>query len=486
MKNIQSLEGQIRRFSMIYVVLVLTAVILGAATLSHWYESSNESLRINAMVQDVEAMRGHLYRQMKELFDTTFLDDVNAQTQYVFYGDQIDAELKRLSERARGEDETEAIKELKRTYRDIHARTDAIISGPIPPEGRVLQRIFDTDIETGGLEAYEKAFLEVDRVFQLEQERLRDRLVFLRDVAPFLLLIPTCAAGVLLWTTRRFLRQAVMVPFKTLTAGTRVIAAGDFDHRLPLEGADEVRTVSRAINQMARDLGDSREALLKAERQATLGALVPVVAHNIRNPLASIRATAQVLEDEVQSPETREGLKGIMASTDRLERWTASLLSYLHPLEAHRQQVSINAVLKDLMLLVAPAFSRRGIALHSALPEYGVEAELDVDLFEQAIHGLLMNALEASPAEGAVIVELARRETQIEIGILDEGPGLAWEGRIPAPPKESITPIRSTKRTGTGLGIPFALKVSEVHDGGLRFLSRSPRGTRVVFWIPRS
>lgn len=484
MKTIHSLKAQTERFSRVYLVLVLVTALLGAAAFLLWQEASSESLRVNAMVQAVETMRGQLYRQMKELFDATFLDDTNAEAQYKDYGDHIEEELKRLSELARGDDEINTVKALKRTYRAIHARTDAIISGPIPPEGRVLQRIFDTDIETGGLEAYEAAFREVDQVFTLEQARLGEKLLWIRYLSPVFFGLPVVFAIFLLWVTRRFIREAVILPFQNLQAGTRVIASGQLSHRLPVEGAEEVRVVSSAINQMAKELADSRAALIKAERQATLGALIPVVAHNIRNPLASIRATAQVMSDESTSPELREGLQGIMLSTDRLERWTASLLSYLHPLETHTTRVAVSTVLEALVGLVAPAFKHRGVSLVTALPDYSIEAEIDVDLIEQAIYGILMNALEASPAHGTVILELVRREQRVEISVYDEGPGLSFSAGKSAEARQPITPGRTTKRTGTGLGIPFALKVSEVHDGGLRYLSRSPKGTQALFWFP--
>ncbi len=73
---------------------------------------------------------------------------------------------------------------------------------------------------------------------------------------------------------------------------------------------------------MAGDLAQSRQSLLRAEKQATLGSLVPVLAHNIRNPIAAIRATAQVINDPAFSEETKEDIAGIIATTDRLERWT--------------------------------------------------------------------------------------------------------------------------------------------------------------------
>ncbi len=480
----RSLRDLTLRYSALYLVLVAVTVVLGAGAIALWQEASRESLRVTGMVQEVEAMRGNLYRQMKELFDTTFLDDSNAQTQYTHYSGLIDDGLRRLAEHASGAEEQAAVRELKRTYRAIHTRTDAIVFGPIPPEGRVLQRIFDTDLEAGGLQAYEAAFLQVDRLFLLQQERLQARLSRLALTTPLLLLIPLLAACALLVLTRRFLAQAVVNPFSRLQAATRVIAAGDLTHRVPREGARELIELSDTINSMAYELQQSRAALLRAERQATLGALVPVVAHNIRNPLASIRATAQVIDDEYLHREVRDGLQGIITTTDRLERWTASLLSYLHPLEVLPQSGDTGSMLKGLLDLVQPQFDQRQVVLQRAVPPWLPPCRFDADLLEQALYALIINALEATPTGEVVEVSLQLRDARLEFLIRDRGPGLQWSVGLSGLGRAPMVPGRTTKRTGTGLGIPFALKVSEVHDGGLRYQVRPNGGTEALFWIP--
>ncbi len=481
----RSLRDLTLRYSALYLALVVVTAITAGGALAVWREASQESLRVTGMVQEVEAMRGNLYRQMKELFDTTFLDDPEAQNQYDHYSGLIDDGLRRLGERAHGAEEQAAVKELKRTYHEIHVRTDAIVFGPIPPEGRVLQRIFDTDLEAGGLQAYEAAFQQVDRLFLLQQEGLQSRLARLANATPALLAIPMVAACLLLILTRRFLHRAVLEPFSRLQDGARVLAAGNLDHRLPQEGTREIAELSLTINAMAEDLQQSRAALLRAERQATLGALVPVVAHNIRNPLASIRATAQVIDDESLGLEVRDGLHGIIKTTDRLERWTASLLSYLHPLEAHFVQGDPGTLLDELLDLVEPQFLARGVTLERRPRVPLPPTRYDPELFEQALHALIINALEATPRGGCVEVGMSRRDDgRLETVVCDQGPGLQWTVGAGGVPRDPVVPGRTTKRTGTGLGIPFALKVSEVHDGGLRYQVRATGGTEALFWIP--
>jgi signal transduction histidine kinase len=111
-------------------------------------------------------------------------------------------------------------------------------------------------------------------------------------------------------------------------------------------------------------------------------------------------------------------------------------------------------------------------------------ARFDQDLLEQALHGLIVNALEATPEGGEVIVAVSQNDQRLEVCIFDQGLGLQWTVSSSGVPRDPVVPGRTTKRTGTGLGIPFALKVSEVHDGGLRYVSRPEGGTQALFWIP--
>jgi signal transduction histidine kinase len=283
-----------------------------------------------------------------------------------------------------------------------------------------------------------------------------------------------------LWLlTQRFLRNYFVRPLSLLLKATTVLAHGELAHPVPRQGALELVTLADAINGMAADLAQSRKALVTAERQATLGALVPIVAHNIRNPLASIRATAQVIDDERLTQEVREGLQGIMDSCDRLERWTESLLSYLHPLQTTRQNAALGPLLQDLIQMTQSMAHSRNVTLHLHIPSQPVLAEIDPELVEQALHGLIVNSIEASPTGGQVVMTLRRETDRITLRIRDDGPGLPF-----APQTGRLTPGPTTKRSGTGLGIPFALKVFEVHGGGVQFDLRPEGGTEALLWLP--
>ena len=479
MNRPRSLNQIALRYSAIYLALVIITSALGAGGLTLWQKNTEESHRLQVMIHEVEAMRGTLYRQMKELFDATFLADAQAPMQYREFGQQIEDSLHRLAENARPGDETLAVVELKRTYREIYQRTSLVAFGPVPTENQLLQRSFDSDLESGGIKQYETAFGQIDQLLEQQQGALQQKLTSLARYTPLILIVPMLLAVGLWLLTQRFLRNYFVRPLSQLLKATTELTHGELAHPVPRQGALELITLADAINAMAADLAQSRNALVTAERQATLGALVPIVAHNIRNPLASIRATAQVIDDEHLTQEVREGLQGIMDSCDRLERWTESLLSYLHPLEATRQNTALGPLLQDLIQMMQPMARSRGVILHLHIPTQPLMAQIDPELVEQALHGLIINSIEASPMDGQVAILLQQESGRITLRIKDDGPGLPF-----APQTGRLTPGPTTKRSGTGLGIPIALKVFEVHGGGVQFDLRPEGGTEALLWLP--
>jgi signal transduction histidine kinase len=230
---------------------------------------------------------------------------------------------------------------------------------------------------------------------------------------------------------------------------------------------------------MAQDLADSRESLVRAERQATLAALVPVVAHNIRNPLASIRATAQVISDPALPGDVREGLRGIIAASDRLERWTHALLSYLNPLEPRRSTCTAGALVDNIRTMLMPRLEQKQLALDISAWDRSLPLNVDVQLLEQALHGLVLNAAEASPDGACIRLSATREASEAVLTVEDSGAGMPF-----TPGPSSLRPGPSTKRFGTGLGIPFAAKVVEVHGGTLRYEPSPAGGTQVQIRVP--
>ena len=479
MSPTKSLKQYLLLYAIGFLVLVSIAGGLGGYALYFWHQSSRETLRLNSMTQHVQEMRGSLYLQLKEVFDSVFLADTDALKQYHEYEQRIQVHLNRLEYTARGQDERAAINALRKSYQALRDVGWAILHGNPNMPLKEKQRVLNTELEMHGINNHEEAIKRIEVLLNLQQAQLDRRLAKLNQLVPVLLALPFVLALGLLIFSRLFLQRAVVVPLANLEAATAKISAGKLDERVPLYGPRELRSLAEKVNGMAKDLAESRQSLLRAEKQATLGSLVPVLAHNIRNPIAAIRATAQMISDPSLTQETRDELAGIIATTDRLERWTRSLLSYLHPMKPNFAKVQLRQVLDNVLSLCRLRIEQKQLSVvHEG--DDSISLSLDIELMEQALQGLIVNAVEASPNRGTLTLRVINYPDQVSIHVCDVGAGMPF-----VPATTDLSPGPTTKRFGTGLGIPFALRVIEEHGGSIRFEPRSPQGTEVIATIPK-
>ena len=332
-------------------------------------------------------------------------------------------------------------------------------------------------------------------VYEWRLEEVRSALAQARDAnlaagrqgaayGPGAALGAAAAIALLLLAGQRRLSAALRRPIAALIAATDGAIAGQQERGLPESGPREFLPLHAAIGRMTRALAQSRAARLQSETQAALGALVPVVAHNIRNPLASIRAAAQLVEGEAQG-EARETLAAIIATVDRLESWLSSLLSYLNPRQMRFALVRAADALRGARALVPqPADGRAARVEFGAIDDTAIVWG-DQHLLEQATYALLANAIEASPANGSVTLGVKQGRGESAIVIDDQGPGMPFVD----PPEVGLAefaPGPTTKALGTGLGVPFARRVAELHGGRLTFERRPQGGTRATILIPHA
>jgi signal transduction histidine kinase len=221
-------------------------------------------------------------------------------------------------------------------------------------------------------------------------------------------------------------------------------------------------------------------ALVSAEQLATAGEMASAVAHGLRNPLASIRSSAELgLECEAQG-ETRGLLTEIIENADRLEGWIRQYLASARAGAAADAPADPRAVIEASLAEYRPLLARTGVTLDASLPERLPAVKLHPVILGQLLNSLLANAGEASAAGSSVQLRaatLGRKRVLIEVQ--DEGPGLT-----PADAEQAFTPFVTTKRSGLGLGLPIARETLERHGGRLHFTSRPGFGTTVGLELP--
>lgn len=475
----KSLKDLLLLHQFAFILLIGLAAAAGAYGIHLWEKSSQEASRISALVSEVQQTRGDLYRQMKELFDIYFLEDNTAPDEYKTFTSSVEKHFTLLDSLAIDAEEKAAINELHANYKQFVIETPILFQQFLHTNNAATKHALNTDIETGLFERYEKILARTEKLLSQKQAQLDKQLANTKRITSLLLIIPLLLAVLLLLFSRAFLKRAIVQPIDGVLKATSEISAGNLAYQAPEEGVAELAAVSKAINQMADKLADSQEALIRSEKQAAQGLLVPMLAHNIRNPLASIRATAQVLDDPDQDTETRESLGGIINTVDRLERWTGALLAYLLPLKPQASYTSIQSIVEGALAPLQQRLKEKSIQV--TVPNWPLDTSIYTDhhLLEQVIYNLLLNAVDASKNASAIELQLQTSTHTYFISLLDRGSGMPFK------PDRSAISAPTTKRFGTGIGIPFAFKICEALEGELQFEAREGGGTVITILLPK-
>ena len=462
----------------------LLVLVLGTATLTglwawFWTQSSQEAARIETLARLAERVRGDMYRQLHEATHARLTENPAALLVYAGYRHRIADRFSELHGLARDDSERAAVEYLQDSYAVVLDDMEKVFADPNEVSEAARMKLLDPAYEEWMLSELESALKVIGAIAERRRQALDAWRSEWTRWTPIVVPVSVVLAVALLLFSRRSLQARAVVPLRNLVDATLEISRGNLEHRIPVQGVEEIRHLASTFGEMTRALAESQRILVESERQAALGALVPVVAHNIRNPLASIRATAQMMDDTWTGEELAGSRQAIIDTVDRLERWVTSLLSYLVPLKPRRRECRLGDVVQGALVPLGPAIERKTLRIEREGREHDVALQADPDLMEQAIHALLGNAVEASPRGGTVRLRLARKGRAVELRIDDEGPGIAFE-----PDPRELSPGPSTKRGGFGLGIPVAWKICNAHGGALDIRRRDPRGTRVTVSLP--
>jgi signal transduction histidine kinase len=271
-------------------------------------------------------------------------------------------------------------------------------------------------------------------------------------------------------------------PIHELTEAMAVVGAGELDHPIHATSRDEIGDLARALESMTRQLRDSRAQLVQAEKLASIGEVSAAVAHGLRNPLASLRAAAQLVRRHPTSPSATEHLDAIIEEVDRLDRRISHLLSFSRPAPFHPVSESLPRLIEELLPAVAQPIREHQVDLEIAMPSALPHVRVDPMQLEQVILEIVSNALDAMPAGGRLRIGAYvadGSEPGVVVEVSDTG------GGIPEQVLPSVCePFFTTRQEGTGLGLAIAKRYLEQNGGQLDIVSRPGEGTTVRLRLP--
>jgi two-component system sensor histidine kinase HydH len=219
-------------------------------------------------------------------------------------------------------------------------------------------------------------------------------------------------------------------------------------------------------------------ALRRAERLKTLGEMAAGMAHEVRNPLAAIRSSAQMLRPGLAEREA--ALAGlIVEETDRLNRVVEEILSYARPAPLRFERCRFSWLLDAAAELAAPAAAQRRVEIQRRWPEDEPEVFADPDALRRVFLNLILNAVRASSDSGRVVLKVERLARAVRATVRDFGSGI--------PPDQLARvcePFFTTRPGGTGLGLAIARRIVAGHHGRLIIANAPDRGVEAAVELP--
>ena len=241
-----------------------------------------------------------------------------------------------------------------------------------------------------------------------------------------------------------------------------------------------------AVAGICRDITERMEAerrIRESERLAHIGKLTTSLAHEIRNPLSSVKMNSQIIlrNTEFDGNDKRR-IEIIVHEISRLERILDEMLDFARPVKLNLEPVSINGVMDSCLEIMDARIREKDIAVKKLYTKKLPQILVDHEKVEQAMINVLLNAVEVLPEGGHIEIVTKRLRTDggaLQVEISDDGPGVST-GDLPY----VFDPFFSNKKKGTGLGLSNVKKIIEAHGGAGRVVLRKPHGTRVSLTIP--
>ncbi|VVM08554.1 two-component system, NtrC family, sensor histidine kinase AtoS [Methylacidimicrobium cyclopophantes] len=440
-------------------------------------EQVGEELTQLSLLVDLELFA---QREVAEVSDFVGGRDPKAETQFASFADRVRGLLARCRSLPRGESEKEGLAAVEQNALQLERMGWEILerstrsSGPTPFSGvDSLEAFLDGP--------FRQSVRALERVFHEGAiERARNQARRLKETATLLVALCFLAGLGLASLVSLWLSQGIGRPLRNLVEAARKIGRGDLDADPEVPPSGDLRELALAFRQMASELRASQEKIVQAERMASIGTTAAAVAHGIRNPLASIRALAQVgLLQPTPSPSAKETLREIIVETDRLDRRIGQLLSFAKPLSPRPILGNLNGLVEAIVPSLAKGEGKE-VAIDLFLDTDLAPTRFDPAQMEQVLLELLANALAAVGPRGRIQLRTGLRSDRwVFLEIEDDGEGILEENL-----QRVTEPFFTTRPEGSGLGLAIVQRYVSQNGGELRVSSSFGKGTRVTLLFP--
>ncbi len=326
------------------------------------------------------------------------------------------------------------------------------------------------------LEQVEEELLEVIKIrIDLEKEELESRDSIADqlsiDVSNFIIVVS--ASGVLFAVILGvIISRSISNPLEKLRNVTKEISLGNLDVRIKIKGNDEIAELFSDVNTMQDSLLRQKEELIKNEKINALGNITSSLAHNLKNPLAVIKATTGIIESTLNSVDekTQERLNLIKVSTENILNQIEDILDFVKQKPLELNETSLSEILNTAINNI-----EKPERIKINLPKNGIKIKCDSAKLQVVFMNMMTNSIESIEGDGEITIEGYQNKRETTIEITDTG------SINPDDLEKMFDVLYTTKPTGTGLGLPYCKNVIEQHGGGIE-VSMNP--TKFTIIIP--
>ncbi|MBL8797258.1 MAG: histidine kinase [Planctomycetia bacterium] len=401
---------------------------------------------------------------------------------------KLDGWLGEADRVATTEFEKQQMGRLQDGYRHFFREYDTITADAAPGElplhlQELIDNVLNQEILVPAHEYLDFNEVQLTRA-SAENQQLGDRLV------RSLMLLGLCGAGAGLsaglllarWVNRSIVQLSLPIrdaagKLGEVVGPIRLSTAWGWQE---LENA--LQGMTGQIGAVIARLRQSEREVLRAEQLAKVGQMAAGMAHELRNPLMSMKLLVQVAADGTPATLDQRDLAVLEEEITRLERLTQTFLDFARPPRPEPQSIDLGELLQQTLDLMAARAEQQEARLACGLPAAPIMVRADPCQVRQVLVNLLLNALDAVPLGGDVEAELAEEAGGwLAIRVNDSGGGLPAElgSRI-------FEPFVSTKTTGLGLGLSICKRIAEAHGGELQAEDRRDGGAAFTFRLPAS
>lgn len=263
-----------------------------------------------------------------------------------------------------------------------------------------------------------------------------------------------------------------------LNEGANAISRGDFSIKISENAPGELKNLARSFNKMSTQLTKMISSRVDMERQAALGNFAAGIAHEVRNPLTTMRTTVHGLMRQEERPEHQKMFQVVIDEILRVDAIVEEFLGYARPREPRKEAIQAKEIFKSIEALISGTLQEKQIRL-ALTGDSSLILHVDPAQLRQILMNIVLNAIQAMDEGGYLTIRSQLRGSFAEIMVKDTGSGIAQENL-----DKVFTPFYTTRAKGTGLGLSICRQLVMANGGDLQIESTVGEGTTVLIKIP--